>query len=86
MNDPIPPRRPPTQKPVDLNLSMISEQIDMPLLAASGAASTARRICDMLAMRGYEPEDTIRAAKLARAMFASGAVQLTQVITALENE
>lgn len=65
-----------------INLSELGEVGDHDLLAASGAASVARRICDLCAMAGFTPESEVEAVKRARQMFAYGAVRLTNWLRA----
>ena len=71
---------------MNLNLTALAHEGDMVLMAASGCASSARRICDLLAMRGYANEDELDAAERARTMFAMGAVQMDRFIRRLAAE
>lgn len=54
------------------------------LAAASGCASTARRFCDLLAMKLIGENDVVASAKRARAFMAQGTVQLDCVVRRLE--
>ena len=65
---------------MEIDLNEMVESGDLDLLAASGCASTARRICDLLAMRAMEEGEELAAANRALDMFAMGAARVSAFI------
>lgn len=68
------------------DLNKLIEEGVLPLVSASGCASSARRLCDLLVMSAVKLDDELEAAERARDLFALGAVKMATFIEGLKRQ